>query len=147
MEKNLKASRPSENQLAKIAKDSAHQIWLAGVGALEKAQQEGSKLFESLVKEGEEIEARTQESAEKKVEEIKTSDRWDKLEQVFEDRVARALNRLSAPTHDDIMELSRRVDELNGRIKTLIEPKKPATRSRRTKPTQTTTQAPNTEDV
>jgi poly(hydroxyalkanoate) granule-associated protein len=110
--------------------DSARQIWLAGLGAFSKAEEEGGKLFESLVKEGEEVEARTRKTAEEKVEEVKgkmkevkdkVSDTWDDLEQVFEDRVARVLNRLGVPTNDDVQELSKRVEELHESVKVLIK--------------------------
>src|SRR5512135_3349438 len=89
----------TENQLAATVKDSAQQIWLAGLGAFAKAQQEGSKVFEALVKEGEALQAKTRKVAEDKVVEIsgKASGTWDKLEQVFEDRVARALHSLGVP--------------------------------------------------
>lgn len=108
--------------------DSARQIWLAGLGAFAKAEEGGSKLFESLVKDGEEVEARTRKAASEKVEEVRgkvdevrgrATDTWDGLEQVFEDRVARVLNRLGVPTHEDIQELSKRVEELNENVKAL----------------------------
>ena len=38
------------------ARESAHRIWLAGLGALAKAEEEGSKLFKNLVREGERYE-------------------------------------------------------------------------------------------
>jgi poly(hydroxyalkanoate) granule-associated protein len=122
MEKKLKNVGLGDN-FTKMVKDSANQIWLAGLGAFAKAQEEGSKLFESLVKEGEEIESRTKKAAEDKVEmaKNKTSDTWDKLEQVFEERVSRALSRLGVPTNDDIQSLSKRIEELNENIKELIK--------------------------
>jgi len=111
------------DNFTKMVKDSANQIWLAGLGAFAKAQEEGSKLFESLVQTGEEIEARTKKSAEDKVEAAKnkTTDTWDKLEQVFEERVSRALSRLGVPTNDDIQTLSKKIEELNENIKDLIK--------------------------
>src|SRR3546814_9728797 len=39
-------------KLSKTLSESAQQIWLAGVGAFGRAQAEGTKLFEGLVKEG-----------------------------------------------------------------------------------------------
>jgi poly(hydroxyalkanoate) granule-associated protein len=122
MEKKLKNVGLGEN-FTKMVKDSANQIWLAGLGAFAKAQDEGSKLFESLVKEGEEIESRTKKAAEDKIDiaKNKTSDTWDKLEQVFEERVSRALSRLGVPTNDDIQSLSKRIEELNENIKELIK--------------------------
>ena len=116
MVKKLKelADGPSDNQLAAMIRDSATQIWLAGLGAFSKAQEEGSKLFESLVKEGEEVQKRTKRAAEEKVEDLrdKATEAWDKLEHVFEQRVARALHSLNVPTKKDIDHLSKRVAEL-----------------------------------
>jgi len=104
----------SENQLAATIKESAHQIWLAGLGAFVKAQKEGNKVFDSLVKEGESLQSRTRKAAEAKVGEFaaKATGSWDKLEQVFEDRVAQALHGLGVPTKKDIDNLSKRVAEL-----------------------------------
>jgi poly(hydroxyalkanoate) granule-associated protein len=113
----------NENQIVKMVKDSAHQIWLAGLGAFSKAQDEGSKLFETLVQEGQEVEARTKKVSSEGVEEakVKTSGTWDKLEQVFEDRVSRALNQLGVPTRNDIQELAERVEELSKNVKELTK--------------------------
>ena len=96
-----------DSQLASSVKDSAQQIWQAGLGAFAKAQGEGGKVFESLVKEGVSIQRRTQAAAEEKLGEVsnrmtKLSDdvqtragqQWDKLESIFEERVAKALGKL-----------------------------------------------------
>jgi poly(hydroxyalkanoate) granule-associated protein len=116
MAKKLKAlaGGSSEMQLAQTIKDSAHQIWLAGLGAFAKAQEEGTKVFEALVKEGETIQKRTRDAAEDKVAEARkvATGTWDKLESVFEERVARALNSLNVPTKKDIDALSARIHEL-----------------------------------
>jgi len=56
-----------DSQLASSVKESAQQIWLAGMGAFSKAQEEGSKVFESLVKEGLTLQRKTQAVAEEKI--------------------------------------------------------------------------------
>ena len=129
MVKKLSAATPSKadnNQLAAAVKESAQQIWLAGLGAFAKAQAEGGKVFETLVKEGGNIQMRTRAVAEEKLGEVsgkmskvagdvskQATQSWDKLEQVFEQRVERALNRLGVPTSKDIQALIARVEELN----------------------------------
>lgn len=145
MAKKLKDFQ-NENQIVKMVKDSAHQIWLAGLGAFSKAQEEGSKLFESLVKEGQEVEARTKKVSEEGVEEAKakTSGTWDKLEQVFEDRVSRALNQLGVPTRNDIQELAERVEELSKNVKELTRIESSTSKGANTPPT--TTPPPTTTD-
>ena len=119
-----------ENQLATMVRDSANQvresanqIWLAGLGAFSKAQQEGAKMFEALVAEGEKFQERTRVAADERLTELRerASGTWDKLEKVFEDRVARALHTLNVPSRDDIDTLSKRVHELTVITKKLSE--------------------------
>ena len=113
----------SDNQLASTVKDSAQQIWLAGLGAFAKAQEEGNKVFDALVKEGEAIHKKTRKVADEKMAEVavKAAGTWDRLEQVFEDRVARALGSLGVPAKKDIDKLSKRVAELTLVVQKLTE--------------------------
>ena len=124
--------------LADSVKDSAQQIWQAGLGAFTKAQTEGTKAFEALVKEGVSFQRKTQSAAEEKITEAtqkmtsmatdissKASGQWDKLENIFEDRVAKALNKLGVPSAKDINALIARIDELNASVQQLT-PAKPA---------------------
>ncbi len=119
-----------DNQLATTIRDSAQQIWLAGLGAYGKAQEEGNKVFDALVREGEAIQAKTRKVAEDKVAEMaaKATGTWDKLEQVFENRVSKALNSLGVPTKSDIEDLAARVavlttevEKLNGGTPIVVE--------------------------
>ena len=106
-------------------RESANRIWLAGLGALAKTQEEGEKLFQAMVEEGEKIEKRAKETASARVEEAKgkvvefrgkANQQFDRLEELFQERVAQVLNRLGVPTQDDIQELSKRVEALNESI-------------------------------
>ncbi|HCE92676.1 MAG: poly granule associated protein [Burkholderiales bacterium GWA2_64_37] len=122
----LSADKKKSNaQLSSTVKDSAQQIWLAGLGAFSKAQEEGGKVFEALVKEGLTIQRKTQAVAEEKITEAtsrvttmasdigsKAQGQWDKLENIFEDRVAKALAKLGVPSARDLEALSARVDAL-----------------------------------
>lgn len=122
----LSADKKKGNaQLSSTVKDSAQQIWLAGLGAFSKAQEEGGKVFEALVKEGLTIQRKTQAVAEEKISEAtsrvttmandigsKAQGQWDKLENIFEDRVAKALAKLGVPSARDLAALSARVDAL-----------------------------------
>lgn len=121
MGKKLKAL--TESQLALTVRESAQQIWLAGLGAFAKAQEEGNKVFDALVKEGETIQARTRKLTDEKIAEVagKAVGTWDRLEQVFEDRVARALGSLGVPSRKDIDRLSKRVAELTAVVHALTE--------------------------
>ena len=116
----------AEPPLGSSVKDSAQQIWLAGLGAFSRVQEEGSKVFEALTKEGQAIQRRTQEAAGEKMAEAsskmtnmatdiqsKAGQQWDKLENIFEERVAKALNKLGVPSARDMEALAARIDELN----------------------------------
>lgn len=119
-------NKKSNAQLSGTVKDSAQQIWLAGLGAFSKAQEEGGKVFEALVKEGLTIQRKTQAVAEEKISEAtsrvtnmatdigsKAQGQWDKLENIFEDRVAKALAKLGVPSARDIEALNARIDALS----------------------------------
>ena len=121
-----------DSQLATSVKESAHQIWLAGMGAFSKAQEEGSKVFEALVKEGTSLQKKTQGLAEDKISEVtgkmsamagtvtaKAGQNWDKLESIFEQRTAKAMNKLGVPTAKDVDALVKRVDELAAAVSRL----------------------------
>lgn len=108
--------------------DSAQQIWLAGLGALGRAQAEGSRVFDTLVREGETIDARNREQAgdaprwRDNVEEHlgeareKAAGTWDKVEKAFDDRVQGVLKRLNIPTAEDVATLNARIDALTTRL-------------------------------
>jgi poly(hydroxyalkanoate) granule-associated protein len=117
-----------DSQLSQSVQESAHLIWLAGLGAFAKVSDEGARLFDTLVKEGEKIEERTRQSASTALAEVRESagetrgavaDAWDKVEQVFEERLARVLGRLGVPGRDDVQELVRRIDALQVHIEEL----------------------------
>ena len=122
----MSADKKSTPPLAGAVKESAQQIWLAGLGAFSKAQEGGGKVFEALMKEGLSIQRKTQAVAEEKISEAtskmanmagdiqsKAGHQWDKLENIFEERVAKALNKLGVPSSKDIDVLIARIDELN----------------------------------
>lgn len=113
----------SHKQLAAKIKDSARQIWLAGLGAYTKAEEDAGKVFEKLVAEGEDIERKTRGVFEKQIRAVedrvegvkdKANNTWDKLESVFDQRVSHALQRLGIPTRSELDELRQRIAELEG---------------------------------
>lgn len=117
--------------LAENIKASAQQIYLAGLAQFSKAQQEGGKVFDGLVKEGLAVQRKTQAAAEVRISEVtnkatgmanevaaKATGQWNKLEDIFEDRVARALNKLGVPSAKDIEALISRIDSLGKQVAT-----------------------------
>jgi poly(hydroxyalkanoate) granule-associated protein len=110
--------------------ESAQQIWLAGMGAFTRAQSEGGKLFETLVRDGLSLEQTARKFAgsragvvrdamEGRVDQARerAADTWDKLEKVFEDRVQRALVKLGVPGRDDLHALTQRVERLTAELR------------------------------
>lgn len=129
--------------LGEAIRDSAQQIWLAGLGAFNKAQAEGSKAFEALVQDGLSLQRKSQAAAEEKVAEAtkkvsslatdlgaRAGAPWDKLENIFEDRVAKALQRLGIPSVQDFNALKMRLDELDKKIQ--VAPARPRRAGART---------------
>ena len=118
----------ADSQWSQAVRESAHLIWLAGLGAFAKVSSEGNKLFETLVKEGEKIEERSRgaaagalEAAKEQTEETRGRmvETWDKVEQIFEDRLTRVLGQLGVPSRDDLRELTQRVDAMQAHINEL----------------------------
>jgi len=122
----------NSTQLSEKIKESARQIWLAGLGAYTKAEEDTGKIFDKLVKEGEEIETMTRGVVEKqfkavedtvegvkdKVEGVKekATDTFGKLESVFDQRVSKALIKLGIPTNKRIQELEARIEKLEAKL-------------------------------
>ena len=158
--KTLKKKVPAKGSAGKLTDqvvESARDIWLAGLGALSLAQKEGgkvldqgnkvleqgNKLFDKLVEEGTKIERSTRKDVEGAVTDLRgdvesrvdsvrkqASDNWDKLENVFEERVARVLGRMGVPTADDVNKLSARVQKLSDQVAALADTKsKPAAKA------------------
>jgi poly(hydroxyalkanoate) granule-associated protein len=119
--------------LGRTVLESSRQIWLAGLGAFSRAQAEGTKMFEALVEQGQSLESRTRRAASEtaaaaagaaaqkaKDMQAMAGGTWDKLEQVFEDRVAKALGKLGVYTQNDVSRLAERVDALSAAVNELI---------------------------
>ena len=137
--KMASAANLLDSQLAHSVKESAQQIWLAGMGAFSKAQAEGGKVFEALIKEGTNLQKKTQGIAEERISAVtgkmtamadgmsnKAGAQWDKLESIFEERVAKALNKMGVPSSKDIDALIKRIDELSAKVGAKATPAKKA---------------------
>lgn len=125
-------AKAQAEHLSNTLSESAQQIWLAGVGAFGRAQAEGTKLFEALVKEGLSLEQTARKFAGGRADVVRDAvetrvgqareravDTWDRLEKVFEDRVQRALVKLGVPNREDLAALVDRVDALNAELRRL----------------------------
>lgn len=124
------AFEEQSDRLARSLGESAQNVWLAGIGALGRAQSEGSKLFAALVEEGEQLERRTRKAAGDRatetmdavssgVDEVrgKAGDTWDRLESAFDERMQRTLARLGVPSRQDVQSLERQVEALRTELR------------------------------
>ena len=118
-----------DSALAGSVRESAQQIWLAGMGAFAKAQAEGRQRFEALVQEGVNLQKKTHAVAEERINEVankmtsmaddaaaRAGKQWDKLESIFEERTARAMKKLNVPSAKDVEELKARIEELSAQV-------------------------------
>lgn len=98
------------------------QIWLAGLGAFSRAEEEGNKLFDSLVQVGEELESKTSEIADQTVEKVSekakesVTDTKDKVEKLIDNSVHHSLNRIGLVTLKDVQYLERLILQLHEKI-------------------------------
>jgi poly(hydroxyalkanoate) granule-associated protein len=133
------ASSKTPNPATGLVQESAQQIWLAGLGAFAKAQEEGSKVFQGLVKEGLDLQRQTKAAAEEKLAEAsaklrsmaeasnlsvsslsaKAAQPWDKLETIFEERVAKALTHLGTPSLEEVTALKTELAALKKKVAAL----------------------------
>ena len=133
-----------DSALAGHVKESAQQIWLAGLGAFSKAQEQGGRVFEALVQEGVTLQRRTQTVAEErlgtvsarlsermaevgqKVEDVsaKATGQWDRLESIFEQRVAKALASLGVPHANEVQALTEQIEQLRAEVAALTPARK-----------------------
>jgi poly(hydroxyalkanoate) granule-associated protein len=115
---------------------SAHQIWLAGLGALSRAQAGAPKIFDDLMQEGSKLQGGALDAAQKVVMQAfqgaqktvnkridtvqaQASETWDNLEKIFQTRVQRAMHQLGMPTAEEISALTRKVEHLSASVERL----------------------------
>ena len=132
----------------------SRQIWLAGLGAYSKISNDGSKLFETLVKDGEKAEKETKADIEKEVDEVKgkakaaksrvgdvkdlAMGKWSELEGAFDKRLNSAISRLGVPSRNEVKALHSKVDLLTRQIEKLTgESVPPVTRAVASRPKAT----------
>lgn len=101
--------------------DSAHKIWLAGLGALALAEEEGGKVFKTLVRRGEDFEAKGKEHVEKArgaVTGVRTvaESYWETFERTVDEKITSVIHRIGVPTKDEIETLTRKVEDLTKAI-------------------------------
>lgn len=124
--KTNRTKRKSPLELKRYTK----QIWLAGLGAFSRAEEEGNKLFDSLVKVGEELEGKTLDIADNtagKVGEVtgkaieRVTDTKEKVEKLIDQHTHQTLNRIGLVTPKDIQMIEQLLLNLNQKVDQLVE--------------------------
>ena len=112
-------------RIARHIRESANQIWLAGLGAYAKAEAEGSRLFDHLVQDGEQLDHETRKvvgvsikHTKERVDRVRerASNSWCRFEKAFDRRLSDALGRLNIPSKQDIEYLEVQVDRLDSAV-------------------------------
>lgn len=137
------ASTPAaDTPFAEQVRTSAQQIWSAGLAAFAKAQERGGPSVDTS--------APAPEAAARRLSDLagevgsRAGQHWDKLESIFEDRVARALERLGMPAAGEVAQLKARVQTLEAEVAMLRAARgaivrKPAARSVKAAPSSKAT--------
>ncbi|WIG55252.1 MAG: hypothetical protein OJF61_001038 [Rhodanobacteraceae bacterium] len=149
--KAAKDAATSGQRFSRGVMDSAQQIWLAGLGALSRTQQEGGKFFDALVEEGVRIQEKTHAYTQEQMKQARdqatpwiesarkrTTAAMGKIEQAFDERIARAMKRMNMPSQKDVQDLSARIDALAQELRASRAPAaktaKPGAAGKRAKP-------------
>jgi poly(hydroxyalkanoate) granule-associated protein len=114
-----------DNDAAKAVGDSAQKIWLAGLGAFERAKAEGPRMFDVLVEQGRGLADRAQGAAGDALRGMRegavdASARLEKLEQAVQERLARSAERLGVLTRGEADDLSNQVRELAESVREMM---------------------------
>ena len=134
-----RAKSISDTDLTKKIQESANNVLQVGLGALAKQQEDTTKIFDALVKQGQDIESKTKgvvkqqlRTAEDRVEEVKKAAQEtvtavrgkahvsiDKIEGAVQDGVNQAIQNIGLITNEQVTKLNRRIDELERSLERL----------------------------
>lgn len=134
----METTTQTEKNLQDELKDSARRVWLAGLGALAAAGEEGSKMFTRLVERGREYESKGRTTVNEQVNRATNAaeNTWDNLGDRFDEMMTATLHRLGVPTREEIHTLTQRVEELNSKVEALKPRVVPATPAEPTDPSK-----------
>ena len=122
------SAKAADTPFAEQVKASAQQIWSAGLAAFAKAQDQGGAMLDKLSGDGTKAQdpmrgaGEKLDSAARRMSDLagevgsRAGQHWDKLESIFEDRVARALARLGMPGAEEVARLQARVEALAAEV-------------------------------
>lgn len=116
--------------MEKNVTEKAREIWLAGLGALATAKEEGVRLYDSLVEKGVEFEKKGKKEIESLIDSVKTMAKdtenkvTAKVSETLDDAVKQVLDRFDIPSRDEVKTLIEKVEALTKKVEELS--KKPA---------------------
>jgi poly(hydroxyalkanoate) granule-associated protein len=122
-----------DNELGKSVAESAQRIWLAGLGAFERAREEGPRVFDALVEQGQQMNERAREAAEQTLRSVRdgasaAGGTFGRLEQAIEERIARTLSRMGVITRAEVNDLSAQVSQLAEEMRGVMRSRAAASR-------------------
>jgi len=143
--KPARAARKAATSAQAQLLDTMNKIWLAGLGAVSRAQHGAPQLLEQLIAEGARIHTETRGAAEKALRGLvgdvrstinarlgeargQAADALENLQKIFETRVHQALTQIGVPSAEEVAALSKRVDALNDNIDRLAQSRKTSRR-------------------
>jgi poly(hydroxyalkanoate) granule-associated protein len=136
LETTVRKARARAARAPATVVEAVQQVWLAGMGAIARAQKEGPSAFQDAVAEGLKLLGRSRSQAEKTLRDAfeaaqgtvqsrlddardQATETWDNLESLFQSRVHKALQQIGVPNAEEIRLLTKRVEELNDSVKAL----------------------------
>ena len=124
-------AKDSNTWVGKV-EEYSRKIWLAGLGVYSKIDTDGSKLFDTLVKDGEKAEKLAKDAGHKVAEGVKSStssarsrvedvkdlalEKWGEFEEAFDKRLNSAISRLGVPSRNEVKALNDKVDSLTKQL-------------------------------
>jgi poly(hydroxyalkanoate) granule-associated protein len=138
------AKKKKNKELHNDVMESAHKVWLAGLGAVAMAEQEGGKFFSNLLEKGQKLEGKSKKQVEKAkgtVAGMKTvaESYWETFGRTIDDQMTAVIHRIGVPTKDEIESLTKKVEDLTVavdklRTKSASKPKTAAKKTAAKKP-------------
>ena len=112
------------DEISQSATKSAHEVFLAGLGAAAYTQEEGGRLFDRLVTRGRKVEAEGKKkvtAGKKQIDTVtrKANKAFDKISGQVDGRLQKLVHRLGIPNQDQIRLLTDRVAELTRKVEGL----------------------------
>ncbi len=144
-------AKKKNKELQNDIMESAHKVWLAGLGAVAMAEEEGGKFFTNLMEQGQKLESKSKKKVEKAkgtVSGMKTvaESYWETFGRTVDDQMTAVIHRIGVPTKDEIETLTKKVEDLtvavdNLRTKSAAKPKTTAAKKPAAKKATTTKKA------